>query len=98
MFVFIKRTQNEALKILDKQNISANTATNIWTNAGDDYFLREDAEDIAWHIQAIVEHGDEEPIVLIKDTDSSSFDGATQIFICTKDLNVYKKIQKTCLF
>src|SRR5699024_10047226 len=54
----------------------------LWSQLGDDYFLRHSAGDIAWHSEAILEHGNSlEPLVLVRETTQREFDGATQIFV-----------------
>ena len=65
--------------------VSTEQVEKIWQPLGDDYFLREDAIDIAWHTEAILQYDSEQPMVLIKSVDSSATEGATQIFIRIKD-------------
>ena len=55
-------------------------------NPGNDYFIREGAENIVWHLQAIAAHGNNsQPLVAIRPTSSHQHEGATQIFIFMKD-------------
>ncbi|MEB3766459.1 [protein-PII] uridylyltransferase [Acinetobacter sp. MD2] len=57
----------------------------VWQELGDDYFLKESAEDIAWHTRAILEHGDNpEPLVMLRAHGKSAPD-AVQLFIYTQD-------------
>lgn len=57
----------------------------VWQELGDDYFLKEFAEDIAWHTRAILEHGDNPaPLVKLRAHRKSAPD-AVQIFIYTQD-------------
>ncbi|MFT4020378.1 MAG: [protein-PII] uridylyltransferase [Acinetobacter sp.] len=57
----------------------------VWQELGDDYFLKESAEDIAWHTRAILEHGDNPaPLVLLRAHRKSAPD-AVQLFIYTQD-------------
>ena len=52
---------------------------------GDDYFLKESADEIAWHTRAILEHGDNPaPLVLMRAHRKYAQD-AVQIFIYTQD-------------
>src|SRR5690606_38962328 len=54
----------------------------LWSNTGEDYFLRERTEDIVWHTQAIAAHGDSaQPLVLIRDSSDLLFESATQVFV-----------------
>ena len=49
---------------------------------GEDYFLRERAEDIAWHTEAIASHHKHDtPLVLIRTNVDSTVANTTQIFI-----------------
>src|SRR5690554_5115808 len=82
----ICQTQSAALEQLAAAGIDPDAAEQLWTQLGDDYFLRHSADDIAWHIQAILEHppGDD-PLVLIRPTAQRDVEGATQIFIYAPD-------------
>ena len=54
----------------------------MWQQRGDDYFLRERAEDIAWHTEAIASHVKRDtPLVLIRNNLESTVANTTQIFI-----------------
>ena len=68
--------------------------SDIWANRGDDYFLRERPEDVAWHTEAIADFdGSSEPLVLIKQSSESLIANATQIFVHTHDTeNVFSKV------
>ena len=83
----IAETRQEALYKLSKQfeNLSK-LALPIWEHLGDEYFLRNSANDIAWHTQAIIAHGNKtSPLILIQETTDLKYEGGTQIFIYTKD-------------
>lgn len=61
-------------------------AEQLWSQLGDDYFLRLAAADVAWHTEAILQHPDDgTPLVLIKETTQREFEGGTQIFIYAAD-------------
>ena len=82
----IKETQQEALAQLEKYGISPQHALAIWGQPGDDYFLRESAENIVWQTLEIDSHGDKKtPLVAISLTSVRDAEGASQIFIFTKD-------------
>lgn len=57
----------------------------VWQELGDEYFVKESANEIAWHTQAILQHGDNpEPLVLLR-AHRNAADDAVQIFIYTRD-------------
>ncbi|MNV24303.1 Bifunctional uridylyltransferase/uridylyl-removing enzyme [compost metagenome] len=57
----------------------------VWQELGDEYFLKESADEIAWHTRAILQHGDNpEPLVLMRAQRKFAQD-AVQIFIYTQD-------------
>lgn len=78
--------QGEVIYELAKLGIDEKHAWAIWDEPGDDYFLREGAENIIWHTQIITDHGSSEsPVIAIRETCDIDFIGATQIFIFMKD-------------
>jgi len=82
----IEEKQQQALKALAKKGTNVAWVDLIWSNAGDDYFLRESVDDIIWQSQAIYDNlNSSEPLVLIHQSPNPLFNGATQIFIHTKD-------------
>lgn len=82
----IEQVQKEALELLRHEGISDYSAECMWATLGEEYFLREDASDIAWHTEAILSHHDrEQPLVLVKETSSRLHEGGTKIFIYTRD-------------
>ncbi|HQV79465.1 MAG TPA: [protein-PII] uridylyltransferase [Agitococcus sp.] len=83
----IIETRITAMEILLEQDFNEEAINAIWQNLGDDYFLRESAKDIAWHTSEILKHGDNlEPLVAIQQNKDKPAQGATQVFIYTKDL------------
>jgi [protein-PII] uridylyltransferase len=53
----------------------------VWRELGDDYFLKESADEIVWHTSAILRHGSNpDPLVLIREHRK-----AVQLFIYTRD-------------
>lgn len=84
---WIIENRASALELLEDQHVSSSEAEGIWDSLGDDYFLRESAKDIAWHTTALLRHGpDAGPLVLVRENHSEPYDGATQIFVYTRDL------------
>lgn len=58
----------------------------IWRELGDEYFLKERADEVVWHTQAMIEHGDNpDPLILVREHRKLAKDAA-EIFIYTRDL------------
>ncbi|HEY7776479.1 MAG TPA: [protein-PII] uridylyltransferase, partial [Kineobactrum sp.] len=80
--VWIDETRKAAIDILEYRGFTAEELEDLWREQGEDYFLRERAEDIAWHTEAIAgHHKRDEPLVLVRNSWDSSVANATQIFI-----------------
>lgn len=79
----IAETQKNAMEIIRKNtNLDEQAVWELWQTSGDDYFLRENAEDIVWHTKAILTQEDnEKPLVLIDDKTLKGTHKVTQIFI-----------------
>lgn len=83
----IEQIQHEAQILLDRQGVEKSAIHTLWSTIGDDYFLRETAQSIAEHTKAILEHTKaDEPLILIRQTSHRVFEGATEIFIYSKDI------------
>lgn len=83
--VRIKENRNKALALLKVAGYSKTQIEAIWNNPVEDYFLRESVEDISWQTQGVIRHDAKTmPLVLIKNNQTSRYEGATQIFIYTK--------------
>ena len=81
----IEEKQQNAMARLEEHGLEKGIVELIWSNAGDDYFLRESANDIAWQTEAIARQIDNnEPLILIRTSSDMIFNGATQIFIHAK--------------
>ncbi|MHA7817088.1 MAG: [protein-PII] uridylyltransferase [Pseudohaliea sp.] len=79
---WIKETRRAAMELLEYRGFTEDELDTLWEQRGEDYFLRERAEDIAWHTEAIAGHHDrEQPLVLVRNTVESSVANTTQIFI-----------------
>lgn len=81
----IEETQQLALAKLADKNIDEAQARAIWSEMGDEYFVREGHIDIAWQTEAIATTPSHENLVLIRETTNREFEGATQIFVRVKD-------------
>ncbi|MEB6565420.1 MULTISPECIES: [protein-PII] uridylyltransferase [Acinetobacter] len=82
--MLIEDTKFAASEIL-VNDFSLSDVEKVWQELGDEYFLKESADEIAWHTRAILEHGDNHaPLVLMRAHRKSAQD-AVQIFIYTQD-------------
>jgi [protein-PII] uridylyltransferase len=81
----IEETQQAAIRKLARKGLSKEQVLALWGDMDEDYFLRENFTDIAWHTQAIAARTDDKPLILIKKTTSKELAGATQIFVYSKD-------------
>ncbi|WP_018415491.1 [protein-PII] uridylyltransferase [Teredinibacter turnerae] len=81
----IEETQQLAAARLADKGICEQIARKLWDQMGDEYFIRESHTDIAWQTEAMIQHQSESPLILIRETTSLEFEGATQIFIRTRD-------------
>ncbi|WP_343596283.1 [protein-PII] uridylyltransferase [Acinetobacter sp.] len=82
--MLIEDTKFTASELLVNE-FSLNDVEKVWQELGDDYFLKESSEDIAWHTRAILEHGDNPtPLVMLRAHRKSAPD-AVQLFIYTQD-------------
>lgn len=83
---WIDETREAALSLLSQRKIDRSKIETLWSGIGDDYFLRENAADIAWHTEAILSRKTpNEPIVLLRESHGTQFEGGTQIFVYTPD-------------
>ena len=79
---WIDETRNASSYILEDRGFTPEELEDLWRQRGEDYFLRERAEDIAWHTEAIAGHHDmDSPLVLIRNNAESNVANTTQIFI-----------------
>jgi [protein-PII] uridylyltransferase len=79
---WIDETRRAARDILEDRGFTQDELDNLWRERGEDYFLRELAEDIAWHTEAVAGHHDmDHPLVLVRNNVDSTAANTTQIFI-----------------
>ncbi|MCC7515908.1 MAG: [protein-PII] uridylyltransferase [Pseudomonadales bacterium] len=79
---WIEETQQQVIQHLDQKGFSETEVRRIWEGRSEDYFLRESAADIEWHTEAIAHHANpDEPLILIRDPQGDTYEGATQIFV-----------------
>ena len=83
---WIDETRDEAQRILMQRQVPLSQVEQLWAGIGDEYFLRENATDIAWHTEAMLGRDNPQaPLVLIRETSSGQHEGGTQIFVYTPD-------------
>ena len=78
----VSNTRRRALESLEDRGFITEEVEALWTEASEDYFVRERVEDIVWHTEAIARHYDpSSPLVLVKPEIDVQGAAATQIFI-----------------
>lgn len=96
----IKDTKKESLLLINEKAIKEQDILELWKTLGNDYFLRHNPDEIAWHTEGILKHKDSsKPLVLIKNFSSR---GGSLIFIYMRDnKNIFstttKAIEKVSL-
>ena len=71
----------EARRLLANRGFNEELVNRIWANLGDNYFLRADPEEVAWHTQAILAaHPGDLPLILMRHGH-----GGTELFVYTHD-------------
>ena len=83
--VVVDHARQAARELLEDRGFTAEELNELWQEREEDYFLRERAEDIAWHTEAIAGHHDKtRPLVLIRNKIESTVANTTQILIHTR--------------
>ncbi len=73
--------KEQARKLLALHRIPPATIDGFWARLSKDYFLRYSGQEIAWHTQAVTEHGEsKEPLVVLRQQTER---GGTEIFLYT---------------
>ena len=90
----IAATKKAAAHLLEFRGFLDDELDSIWAARGNDYFLRERPEDIAWHTEAIADFDSNgTPLILLKQSSESSIANATQIFVHTANTsNVFSRV------
>jgi [protein-PII] uridylyltransferase len=78
---WVDNAKNVALDLLKADNICKSTATEIWGDVADQFFLRERTEDIAIFTRSIIS-STEKPVILLRDV-GVEIPVATQLFVHT---------------
>jgi [protein-PII] uridylyltransferase len=78
----IEQVRKTSSEILEGRGFTIEELNELWQGRGEDYFLRERIEDIAWHTEAIASHHKRDiPLILMRHNAESSVANSTQIFI-----------------
>ena len=93
----IEETQAAATHKLQRKGYDLERVKTLWQDMGEDYFIRENSRDIAWHAEAILQHQGDEAIILIGQALSSEIESATKIFIWVKERNYIFAAVCACL-
>ena len=92
----IEANQSAALRLLLEEGYAEDAIRALWSYLHEDYFLRESAEEIAWQSSASIDHNSSDDLILIRETTSRKHEGATEIFIRTRDRsNVFAAVATT---
>ncbi len=80
---YIAGNKSSALELLEKERVQLDSVQTLWQRFDDEYFLRYRPNELAWHAQAILEHGENnhEPLVILR---HSLHWGGTELFIYSK--------------
>ena len=79
---WIEKNRAIATELLEGRGFTPDELDQVWQERGEEYFLRERSEDIAWHTEAIAgHHNTDKPLVLVRSSSDSSVANTTQIFI-----------------
>ena len=90
----IAAAKKAAAHLLEFRGFLDDELDSIWAARGNDYFLRERPEDIAWHTEAIADFDSNgTPLILLKQSSESLIANATQIFVHTANTsNVFSRV------
>jgi [protein-PII] uridylyltransferase len=81
----VSNTQKKAANILKDSQLDPQKTEHQWGRLGNDYFLRYSADEVAWHTQAIINHGEtKEALISIR---GETHRGGTEIFVYMKDID-----------
>ncbi|MGB1238889.1 MAG: [protein-PII] uridylyltransferase [Pseudomonadales bacterium] len=81
----IEQVQSEAIEMLALQQPDCSRTRAFWDEITDEYFIHESAKNIAWHTNAVLNHQSNTPLVLIQKTSLRAHEGASEIFIYSKN-------------
>ncbi|MES2624530.1 MAG: [protein-PII] uridylyltransferase [Pseudomonadota bacterium] len=80
----IEDNQTKALDLLKEKNYTREQVMTIWNNVDEDYFMRENPEDIDWQTEELAHHLEQasnDPLIVVRNIFLHSYEGATQVFV-----------------
>ncbi|MCY4265986.1 MAG: [protein-PII] uridylyltransferase, partial [Gammaproteobacteria bacterium] len=92
----LERTVNRDARIADSRDtalqqlltlgLEYSAIEAVWENTAEEYFIRESISEIVWHTEAIARVKGDGPLISFREIESgSTIQGATQVFLYTKD-------------
>ena len=79
----IKDTKQESLALITNKDMLEQSILSLWKTVGEDYFLRHNSDEIAWHTEGILKHKNKsDPLVLVMKKSSR---GGSLIFVYMQD-------------
>lgn len=91
----IQETQESAVLMLQKKQIDLDQVRRFWHNLPQDYFQRYSAEEIVFHVETILDQGDEKlPLIKVRQHPKS---GSTEVFIYTQDADILFSLSTSIL-
>lgn len=83
--VQVEQTQQEAMTQLLNLGCSEHAVESLWQQFPQDYFLRHQSDEIAWHTQGILQHKGDDSLILIQNPSTESEQAHSSIFIYSVD-------------
>ena len=77
--------KDSASKALLQRGFDSSVIEGLWGKLDEEYFIRESAVNIAWHTELIASSDGQGPVVALQELTRIDGEGATQVFIYTKD-------------
>tara|TARA_R110002072_G_scaffold30092_1_gene94199 strand:- start:20619 stop:23264 length:2646 start_codon:yes stop_codon:yes gene_type:complete len=79
----IKDTKQDSLALIADKDMLEQSILNLWKTVGEDYFLRHNSDEVAWHTEGILKHKNKsDPLVLVMKKSSR---GGSLIFVYMQD-------------
>ena len=79
----IKDTKQESLALITNSDMLEKSVLSLWKTVDEDYFLRHNSDEIAWHTEGILKHKNKsDPLVLVMKKSSR---GGSLIFVYMND-------------
>jgi len=79
----IVEVQAQARELLAEHAVDTDVVDALWDDFGETYFLRHNADEIAWHTRAMIEHGDSRDALILLRRETQR--GSTELFVSRQD-------------